>query len=279
MKKAALSIALLAASLGCNGGDPGSDPKTANPIMAGRPLMPGDQAKQKGDQKRYILLVYLKMTTISVPTGTVSTSEKLWSYLDEECVTALRSANLGRNGLRVGVVDQQGWKDVVKVLEELTGRQLKATTMLSQPGEPFNIALKQQQPVQTVFVFSDDRTLEGRDYPEGDNLLTLSCTLNEDDPSKIMITAMPQIRTAAYRPRFIEGAGLPRMAAMPDYYSFDAATFQVTLPSKNVLIVGPGSESRRSSSIGHEFLVRNNKGVEYETVLVLIPEVFATPLR
>ncbi|MHC4982509.1 MAG: hypothetical protein ACYTF6_05000 [Planctomycetota bacterium] len=280
MIKAALCIALLAgvALLGCEPGQTAGSWFGPNDPTADRPVMPIDQLKDAGNSKRYVLLVYVKTLSVSMPVGTVSGSEELWSYLDEEQVNALRSASLGRNGLRVGVAGASAWKDLQELLEKMTGQPLKSVTMVSQPGEPLSIVLKQRQPIQTVFVYSDDRTLSGADYPPADNIFTLECTLNPDDPSKIMITGVPQIRTTAQRPRFVSGPGLPSMVARPDYYSFQSATFQVMLPSKDILVVGPGSQSRRSSSIGSRFLVSQNNGVEHETVLIFMPEVFAAPL-
>jgi hypothetical protein len=69
------------------------------------------------------------------------------------------------------------------------------------------------------------------------------------------------------------------MASRPDYYSLEAVMFRAVLPSKDVLIIGPGSQSSRSSSIAHSFLLSNKNGIQLETVLVLIPEVFAMPIK
>jgi len=282
--KKTVPIAIFLSLVALNACEP-ADQQPAPPpdeqiVPTNRPIMPADKIKDIGEgENRYLLLVYVRMIIVSVPPGTVSGSETLWSYLDEERVSPLRSASLGRNGLRAGVARRDSWPDLEKMLEQATGRQLKMTTLISQPGEPVAIVMKQRQPVQTIFVYSDEKTLSGRDYPAGDNLLSLYCTLNAEDPSKIMITAVPQIRSTAQRPQFVTGEGLPRLASLPDYYSFDAATFQAMLPSRDVLVLGPGSHSARRSSIAHMLLTREIEGVEHETVLILIPEVFATPIR
>ncbi len=236
-----------------------------------------DAADPNAGGKSIFLVIKVRMVTISVPVGTASGSEELWSYLDEELVEALRSANLGRNGLRVGVARRQDWPQVAAVLTKMTGRPLRTTTMISMPGDTLPVALKMQQPPQTVFVFHDDRSLTGRDYPGGDNVVALYCTLNEDDPSRIMITGLPEIRTTERFPRFTNTMGRPMMIYRPDYYPFEGMTFRVGLNSRDVLIVGPGFESRRATSVGHRFLIRDSDGVEYETVLVLIPQVFGVP--
>jgi hypothetical protein len=260
--------------LGCPAGDDG---RPIAPLPeADRPLMPHDLP---AGGNSYFLVVRVKMITISVPVGTASRSEELWSRLNEEKVTALRSANLGRNGLRVGVVARRDWDAVARLLVEMTGRPLKTTTLISRPGDPLAVALKTQQGEQTVFLFHDDRTLTGRDYPPGDNLITLTCTLNEEDPSQIMITGLPQIRTTERRPRFVGELAHALLVYQPDFLSFHALTFQVAVASRDVLVIGPGAESARPSSVGHRFLLREVDGVAHETVLVLIPEVFGVEAR
>jgi len=280
MKRWAILLCLLAAAAlgGCpadwqdpfrSSGQDEPDPSLV-PVAADGPEAAGD--------RKYFLVVRVKMVTISLPVGAISGSEQLWGYLDEERVDAIRSASLGRNGLRVGLAREADWPDVASVLEQMTGRQLKTTTLISRPGEPLTVALRTRQPAQTVFVFYDDRTLAGRDYPPGDNILAMSCTLNEDDPTQIILTGLPQIRTTRQRSRFVSGPGGAMVVSRPDFYSFDALTFQVKAPAKSVLIIGPSARSYRPSSVGNHFLIHEKSGLKFETVIVLIPEVFAAPL-
>ena len=55
-------------------------------------------------------------------------------------------------------------------LNRMTGREVKETATMALPSQPFQIMLKQVQPIQTIFTFYRDRTLSGLDYPPGDNL-------------------------------------------------------------------------------------------------------------
>ena len=146
------------------------------------------------------------------------------------------------------------------------------------PGNPLPIVLKERQGEQTIFVFHEDRTLSGADYPPGDNVLAVACTLDEDDRSRVFVSAVPQIVTTLRRQRFLMGEGGPVVAARPDVYPFEPLTFQVNVPRGDFVVVGPGSQSRRASSVGHHFLVRDKKGVEFETLIVLMPEVVAAAL-
>ena len=224
------------------------------------------------------LIVTVRMATIEVPAGTVSSSEEVWSYLDEEPVTARRSVSLGRNGVRVGLGRQGAWPDLAEVLKRMTGHVPTQSTMAAMPNDPFQIILKQHQPESTIFTFRDDRTLRGRDYPLGDYLLTLSFTLDEDDASEVMLSAVPQVRSARRVTKYVMSPMGPKMVNKPEVFRLDDLSFGLRIPHKGFLVIGPGANARNPSTVGHHFLTRQREGVEYETLLVLVPEVVAAPI-
>lgn len=286
MRRTALLLLMpgVAALAGCPlgptdmGGTGGLSPPTGGPVMPGG-RRARDPNAQPGKSPNYKLVVTLRLTTIEVPVGTVSGSEEVWSYLDEEPIKAIRSANLGRNGLRVGLGQADSWPDLARVLRRMTGQSPKQHMVATIPGDPLPIVLKERQRAQTVFTFHNDRTLSGRDYPPGDYVLATVCTLDADDLSKVLITAMPQVRSTRRRTRFVLGETGPEMFAHADVHGFDALTFQLTVPSKSFLVIGPGVASRNPTSVGHHFLIKKREGMEFEMLLVLVPEVLATPMR
>jgi len=263
---------------GCS--PPPEPPAPSGPFLDDRPItVPPPSSRVKVDGKEFILLVRLHMASVEVPIGKASGTEELWSYLDEESVAAVHGVALGLNGVRVGVGRANAWSDVVGVLQKMTGRKLKEGNMITVPGGTVPTELKKRQDVETIFTFYEDRTLTGSDYPPGDYLLTLSSTVSEDDPSKAVITGVPQIRTTRRDPHFTIEDGRATFVNRPTVFSFRPLTFQVTVPRKDFLVIGPGTEARRPNSVGHHFFVKDKDGLEFETVLVVVPEVFAAPLE
>lgn len=235
---------------------------------------PGDDPPQE-----YKLLVRTKVVTIEVPAGTVSSSERIWNQLDEEIVGREVLLTLGRNGLRVGVGPRASWPDVARVLKKLTGRPLKQTMLMSTPSQPVPYSVKQRQGVQTIFVFHPDRTCSGADYPPGDNLLTLACMFEPDNPKKLMAVGVPQIRTTRQKTRIIRSGGKLRVVDRPMLFSFDPLTFRLQFNAGDFIVFGPSRQAARAGSVGSHFLIKRKRGVPFETVLVLIPEVVAAPVR
>lgn len=235
------------------------------------PVMPGG----KKVSRNAILGVQLAIISVEVPMGMASGSEEIWSYLDEEPVSVKQKGNLGRNGFRIGHGKKDSWPDVARALTRMTGQKLKETATLAFPGSPFPIVLKMLQPEQTIFTFFPDRTMTGADYPAGDNIVSLTCTLDEDEPGKVLLTGLPQIRSTQHHAEIISENGSLMIANRPYYFNFDEASFQIMTPSQDILVIGPGSQVRRKHSIGRSFLVKQKDGVDFETVIVIVPQVLA----
>ena len=227
--------------------------------------------RPKGSGNDYALLVQMRLGTIEVPVGIASGSEEIWSYLDEEAIEPVHAANLGRNGLRVGLGRKDNWADMARIFERMTGRAVAMKDMLLIPGNPAPLTLKSAQPVQTIFTFYDDRTLSGADFPPGDNALVITCTLNEDDVSTVFLTGVPQVQTTMRRPRVVREADRFSMVAKPEVFPLTPLTFRVPVVQGDFVVIGPGSAASRPVSAGHHFLVKEREGVEFETVLVLFP--------
>jgi hypothetical protein len=274
-----LMILLLAGGVlaGCTGGMMGfgeAPPPTTPAGTVMQALTPGSRLPTEGR----VLAVRLRMISVEVPYGVASGSEDLWRYVDEEPVAAMEGL-LGRNGLRVGHGKSQAWPDITRALTKMTGQKMQEASMLVLPGDVVPIILKQYQPEQTIFLSYRDRTLSGQDYPAGDCILCFVCTLDQDDPRQVCMTVMPQIRSTERREQITEENGQFMMQLKPTVFSMPSLTFRLNVPSRDFLVVGPGAQSRRPTSLAHGFLVKQRDGMSFETVLVIMPEVFWAPVK
>ncbi|RPI62170.1 MAG: hypothetical protein EHM48_04525 [Planctomycetaceae bacterium] len=268
---AACCIAVVLAGGGCI-----RDGSTASPSSEGGMAADSTEAAAEKAKRPVVFIIQVRIATIEVPVGTVSGSEELWSYLDESRMGIARTAGLGRNGLRVGVGKQGSWADVAGILTRLTGRSLQSNTATMFDGTPTSLVVRQDMPEQTIFLTNNDRTLSGSDFPPGNNVMTLTCTINADNPSEVMVTGLPQIVSRDQHAEIVRENNRPVWRMVATTYSFNSAMFRVMIPSEDFIVIGPGSESRRPHSVGNHFLIHQKKGVDFETVLILFPEVVAT---
>jgi hypothetical protein len=224
-----------------------------------------------------IYLIHLQLATVEVPLGVASGSEELWSHLDEEPVS-LHSRVLGMNGFRVGLGRQEDWSDIERTLKKMTGQSFKSATIQAAAGRPAPVELQAGRPTQLIFTTGEDQTLSGEHVPPGDYLLTFTCTLDEDDPSRVLITVVPQIRSTRRQSRLVYEHGVATLVHQPVIKTLTPLAFRLIVPNNDFLILGPGVLARRPTSPGQAFLTKDRKGVPFETVILLRPMVHAVRL-
>ena len=248
------------------------------PVINSVKLKPLPRGAMRNNHRNFALLIRMNVLTIRLPIGAVSNSEAIWNYLDEEPVGARISSTLAMNGIRVGVGRKGDWDQIVRILRRHTAQPLTRSVALGPSGRSMPIIFKPHQQVQTIFTYRQDITLFGRDYPPGDNVLMTAASLNYDNLDMINVSAALVIRSAHRRRQYVRQAGKYGFVSKPIYYQLDGLEFQVRVPRGGFILIGPGRDIRRPSSVGHHFLVCTDRGVDFETVVVLAPEVFAAPL-
>ncbi len=250
-----------------------ASPPAPVPLASDRPLSRPLPPDRHDEPPEMLLFVQLRLASIEVPIGQASGSEDIWSYLNEEPLGAELARTFGLNGLRVGRGQRAAWPELSRTMERLTGRKVTQGAVLVRPGGTVQIPLKTAQPSRTLFTFYPDRTLSGTDVPAGDAILNVSVTLDADRPDRVLMTVEPQVRSSRRRRRLVNDTGWKMLMALPDYHAFAPLTFQMAVPVRDFLVIGPGSAARRPYSVGGHFLVKHRKGMPFETVIVLIPEV------
>lgn len=262
---------------GANPVRPAADPpaRSAPPPMApiaSRPAQPSELAQFRS-------VIALQIIRIELPVGTVNASEQMWNYLNEEPVSVNRPADLGRNGLRIGLGEAQAWSEVAAMLQKLTGRALSPTRTFAWPGTVMDVLARKDQPAQSIFLFYGDKTRTGSDYPPGDNVFAVACTVDETNPQGVLLTGVPQIRSAQneFQPTRTDA----RMGIVSPYTRtpFAPLTFRAAIPPKGFLLIAPARAALNTSTLGHRFLIEQRDGLSFETVLIVLPEVIRKPIR
>jgi hypothetical protein len=268
-----LAIATIA---GC--GDPVEPPTiiesapTRAAVTAVKPVAQPVQPVEPIGTKRTRYTTYVRFGIVEVPTGIASGSEELWSYLDEEPVSK-KAKLLGLNGLRVGVARAEVWDDLKRVLTEMTGQEYRSKSLSIPRGQNPAVTLKSKQPVQTIFTYHPDGSLSGRDYPPGNDMLRISPTIDTENMNRVLFTIIPQIQTTKEKLTVEYDGDKPRIAEKPVLISLDHLQFQLWVKQGDFLVIGPGIQARRKSSIGKFFLTQRRNGVLFETVLILQPSI------
>ena len=239
--------------------------------MPHSPLLPGQKIRA---------IVRIRMLTLQLPAGSLTESEQLWGYLNEEPLTKPDSA-LGVNGIRIGVGRAEDWPEIAKFLRELTGQQVKLQELLGEPSVPLPINLKQRQGEQTIFQYRPDRTMSAKDYPPGDNLLLATTNVNYDDLSSTILTVVPAVRSTQAQPKYVMApSGAYMLTSQQDLFPLSGLECKLRVPAGSFVLIGPNSHAqKRFLSPGYHFLMRQREGTDFESVLVLFPQAVAAAVK
>jgi hypothetical protein len=228
-------------------------------------------------EARALLTVRLSIYRVDLPLGSASRSERLWRYFDEEVTDAPTITALQRNGFRLGRARIQEWPAVSRLLEEMAGTAPVSKQLLAMPGHQQQITLKEHQDFQRLFIFDRAGLLNGRDYPSGDDILLLTCNINGQDPAEVVLQAAPAVLDERKIIRWEETDQGYQRVEKREELTLTPLQFTVRAPRGTYLVIGPGADVMRSTSPGHSFLLGERGGLQFETLLILVPEVFAAP--
>ncbi len=283
LRSAALTAAAAATCLlpaGCRPGDQPLRSPLPPPTVNGVPAVPLREMAPRpaGDEALAVVLRH-RIVSFELPLGSASASEELWSYIDEEPAGARRGPCLARNGIRVGLGREGDWPEIARLLRGMTAQRQSRASMVARPGHPASVTLKKGQPAQTIFLFRDDGTLFGNDYPPGDNLLVLTARVNLDRPDDVHLSGAPVVRSRYRQQRYERGPEGFLLTAKPIHYRLEELAFHFTVPRGRFVLVGPGPQADRATSAGHRFFVHQRRGERFEALLLIVPEAFAAAVR
>ena len=93
-----------------------------------------------------------------------------------------------------------------------------------------------------------------------------------------MITGVPQIRSSHRASAMVRHDGA--LTAVSRYLRkpFTPLTFRALVPPKGFLVIGPSREVAREYTLGNRFFIEMRDGLQFETVLILLPEVIRKPV-
>ena len=225
-----------------------------------------------------ILAIRVKFTILELPAGAAAEDARLWEGAEADPIGPIDADTLRRNGLHASVVGADSLNDLTDRLRELSGKVVASGMLIAPPDAPGSVTLKHDPSPRMIFTVQPDGSASGEDYPAGDYLLTLRGRLAEEDPTRILLTVVPQIRSTATE---VAPAPAPRgmgFQIQREVLSFDQAAFSLPVPAGGVLMIGPIVPSRRSGSIGGCFLTGNRAGAPFDTVILLIPETLEPSL-
>ncbi len=263
--------------VGCDMSPTSSQSPTSEPAAASRPIVPAKPSAAV--QGPMFSFVEAKMVVLQLPLGSVSQSGDIWTYLSEEAVVTAGGNNLAANGIRVGLGKSSDWPEMAAILTALSGRELSLGRVILRSDATTPVNLKQDQPIQTIFLCNADGTLTGADYAPGDNIMMMTALVSMEDRKSVLLTGNLAIQVGQRPLRFQSAPAGYTLAAEQRFFTLPGMQFKLTVPPGGIIVIVPSSQSSRTSSVGNHFLIRQREGISFETVLVLMPEAMTAPVN
>ena len=217
-------------------------------------------------------IVNLYVYRVELPVGSTAGSSTLWALVDQPDMSPHQLDMLESNGIRFGIGQQDDWDSLQDVVANLSGAQLEPLGLAALRTSAVPICLQEVGESRTIFLVHPDDTVSGEDYPPAEYCLTFLFTPGPDAASQT-VTGVPQIQTLARRPVIETVNGQADFVSRPTVSTLNPLTFQFTLGKRGFMLIAPGDDIDRPTSLGRSLFIRDRDGVPVETLLLVFAEI------
>ena len=210
---------------------------------------------------------------ITLPVGTFSTNDKVWTQLNEDALDSKTTVLLAQNGLRAGTGPLERWAAISKLID-VPGAATDQTVCETDGRSTVNVITRANIADQIVVSVDRDLEQQGRTFNRCDDGFRLSMrkTRVVDKGG----TARPQL-VVQLEPVVTEGSGTAAglrgigTAAFTSEEGFADLQMAATLNPDQFFVVTPQDPKGSRFSVGSLWLSDLDKVPPVETVLVFVP--------
>jgi hypothetical protein len=248
---------------------------TLNPRDNPMILVENDPSRSEVPTAREVrLAVVLSTLHVQVPRSERLHAESVWNHLREDLFDVRTFTRLEKNGMRVGAGNARWWNAIQTVLNSIPGvRSVALDPVRLPPNYPLSLELDTEPQDQTLFWVEGDGIFSGESWPHSRNVLRVSYDLHLEDPEKVRMVVVPEVRQSLKGWKWIRSdVGLTQM---PQYHgrSFEAAGFWADVKPGEFLLVAPNEAADVGNVIGGAFLVQAPEGRTYDSYVFLRVDV------
>ena len=268
-------IGIFAGNLVACGCQQGTKPTTVPSTMDTGPLQMTITAQAqpsenpRDPQPQINAMVHLDIYLLDMPAGSVSTNSDFWKRVDEDAVGTANEDRQKRNGIRCGIVPRSQSLYFSQFFDHQP-HQARRSTVDGLQTQTIELEMDKQFDQQDLFFFNADNQLEGRSYDNGTNQLALTFGPTPRDPGAVRVTVCPVVRSEKTQMRFTPLNQEYRTPFQDVDRIYDLG-LTADIPGDSFMIIAPGGDSSRQSSIGGRFFIKLEKTEKLEQVIVIVP--------
>ena len=216
------------------------------------------------------MLVY----RITLPVGTFSGNDKVWSQLNEDAMDSKTTVLLAQNGLRAGIGPTAKWGDISKLID-VPGAETQQMSCETDGRSTINVITRSGIADQIVVSVDRDLEQQGRTFNRCDDGFRLS--MRKTRVNQKGGAAVPQL-VVQLEPIVTESAagvasGLAGIgnSGFTSEETFTDLQMAATLNSTEFFVVAPQDPRGSRFSVGSLWLSDLEKAPPAETILVFVP--------
>jgi hypothetical protein len=214
-------------------------------------------------------IIRMVVFTIDLPSGCVSDNKQFWKRVDEQAVGAANHDRLLRNGIRCGVVPP-GESAYFSRFFDSQPHQMTVARVESFSTQTLPLQTERHVDREDLFVFTPDGRIEGRSFDRAANQLMMTFGFNPADSNVVRVSLCPQVRSERLH---LEYSALNQEFETPlkDIEHLYEVGLTADVPDGSFLIVAPGLDADRNTSIGGRFLTVSDATQRSEQVILIVP--------
>ncbi len=211
---------------------------------------------------------------ITVPVGSFSTNEKIWSQLNEDAIDSKTATLMAQNGMRAATGDVNRWPGIAKILDT-PGASNDQIVMQTDGRSSINVVTRQNVTQQIVVSIDRDLQQQGREFSACDNGFRLSMR-GVRNKAELLVQLEPIVTLGTVEMLRAPGpGGAPEMGITRTGFSseetFEDLRIAATLNAAQFLVISAADPKSSPFSIGTLWLSETEKVPATETLLVFVP--------
>jgi hypothetical protein len=274
MKIAAGMVILALAAGGCETG-PGKSATSMPTTNADVPMQVTMTAvAPKSDnpndpQPQLNAMVHLDIYLLDLPAGTVSQNAEFWKRVDEEAVGRANADRLKANGIRCGVVPRSESLFFSQFFDHQP-HNARRQTVDGIHTDTIELQMEKKFDDQDLFFVNASNQIEGRSYTHGIDQLALTFGPTPRDPGAVRLTVCPVVYSDKTQMRFTP-LDQEYESATKDVDRLYDIGLTADVPGDSFMIIAPGADASRRTSLGGCFLLKADQTEKQEQVILIVP--------
>jgi len=218
------------------------------------------------------LLPRVTVFMITLPLGTFSKNDQIWSQLNEDAIDSKTAVLMAQNGLRAATGAVGRWAGISKLLLDTPGAMYYPSVLQTDGRTSIPVITRQNALDQTVVSVDRDHQLQGRWYEKCDNGFRLAMKGSRPkagSPAELQLQLAPIVSLGNVQ---VVRSGMGVTSSnISSEESFEDLRMAASLTADQFLVISAMNPQSSTFSVGTLWLSDHDQVPATETVLVFVP--------